>query len=123
MFNYIHNTPCRRLFSLAWYDDITYKVDKATGLSKALPQSCCNGSSCQSAEPEVLQKNPFINIIPTKHTETDREQIFYHTAALKTWKKETSKHLWQKERIEKSMPHSLIMLDNCLFAIAKSADL
>lgn len=123
IFNYIHNAPCRRLFSLAWYDDMTYAADETTGLAKALPIPCCNGPSCNSAEPEFLQREPFINTLPTKYTEADQEWIAYRTAALKNWRKETSERMWKEEGVNKPMPHSLIMSDNCLLALAKNADL
>lgn len=54
IFYYTHIVPCQRLFSLAWYDDITYALDTKSSLSKALFISCCNRPSCQNIEPEFL---------------------------------------------------------------------
>lgn len=72
-FDYIHRAPCRRLFSLAWYDDMTYAINEATGLRKDLPTACCNGPSCKSTDPEFLQREPFIETPPIKYSETDRK--------------------------------------------------
>lgn len=51
IFDYIHVAKCRRLFTLAWYDDKTYTPSN-DGLTKALPILYCNGSSCKSKNPE-----------------------------------------------------------------------
>lgn len=83
IFDYIHNALYRRLFLLVWYDDMTNKVDD-NSLSKTLPTLYCNRSSCQSAKPDILQREPFIDNIPIKYTEIDQEWIAYQTATLKT---------------------------------------
>lgn len=49
----MHNAFYQGFFLLAWYNDITYKVDD-NGLSKAFPILYCNKSSCQSAKLDVL---------------------------------------------------------------------
>lgn len=54
IFNYIYYAPYQYLFSLAWYDDIIYKVDNIIDLSKAFPEPCCNKSSYQSAKPKLF---------------------------------------------------------------------
>lgn len=105
---------------MAWYDDITYALDTESGLGKALPTSCCNAPSCQSIEPEFLQREPFIDSSPTKYTETDREWFAYRTVALKKWRLETSQQLWVNKGVERNMPPGLIMSDDCLAALAKS---
>lgn len=45
IFDYMYNTLGQQLFLLAWYDDMTYRVDKITSPSKLFPQLYCNGSS------------------------------------------------------------------------------
>lgn len=40
---------------------------------------------------------------------------------MKTWKKETLKRLWNEERVEQSIFHSLVILDNCLLTLVKNA--
>lgn len=92
-FDYIHCALYRRLFSLAWYNDMTYTINKVTGFGKDLPTPCCNGFNHKNTEPEFLQRELFINIAPTKYSKSDWEWIAYQTATLKTWKKETSKYL------------------------------
>lgn len=50
------------------------------------------------------------------------EWIVYQTTILKVWRKEISEHLVKKKGVNRPiMLHSLIMLDNCLFALAKNA--
>lgn len=34
IFHYIYNAFYQQYFSLAWYDNMTYKIDKTIGLSK-----------------------------------------------------------------------------------------
>lgn len=97
-----------------------YVINEATGFGKDLPTSCCNSSSCKSTELEFLQKKFFIKIPSTKYSKTDWEWIVYQTAALKIEKKETSEYLWKQEGVDRLMPHNLIMLDNCLLALAKN---
>lgn len=92
-FDYIYCALYRRLFSLAWYNDMTYAINKITGFGIDLPTSCCNRFNYKNTEPEFLQRELFINIAPTKYSKSDREWITYQTATLKTWKKETSKYL------------------------------
>lgn len=78
IFDYIHVAPCRRLFSLTWYEDTTYASPTAV-----LPTQCCNGSKCQSAEPDFLKRQPFIENTFTASTENDRKWFACRTAALK----------------------------------------
>lgn len=70
IFDYIYVARCRQLFSLAWYNDITYAEQK-DGLTKPLPTPCCNGPSCLSPEPEFMQKKPFISSFSVKFSEID----------------------------------------------------
>lgn len=70
-FDYIYYVFCQRFFSLAWYNDITYAINKATKLRKNLPTLCCNGPSCKSTEPKFLQREPFIEIFLIKYLEID----------------------------------------------------
>lgn len=57
IFDYIHVARHRRLFSLAWYNYLTYN-DKVTSdepiFKKPLPETCCNGASYNSPELEYL---------------------------------------------------------------------
>lgn len=127
IFDYIHVARCRRLFSLAWYDDMTY-ADKEmlddSIMKKALPLACCNGPSCMSPEPEFLHREPFIEPTVTKYTESDREWMAYRTVALKKWRKETADRVWLEQGVEEDeeLPDNLIMDDDCLIALAKSGD-
>lgn len=73
IFEYIHVARYRRLFSLAWYNDITYTMSDDAGITKPLPILCCNGPDGLSAKPDYLKREPFIDLTPTKFTETDRE--------------------------------------------------
>lgn len=100
---------------------MTYAINKATKLGKNLPTPCCNGPSCKSTKPEFLQRELFIEIFPTKYLETNWEWIAYQTTALKNWRKETLECLLKKERVDKPIPYSLIILDNCLLTLAKNA--
>lgn len=97
-----------------------YAINKATRLGKDLPTPCCNGLSYKSTEPKFLQKEPFIDISLTKYLEIHQEWIAYQTAALKNWKKETSKRLWKEERVDKPIVYSQIMLDKCQLILAKN---
>ena len=70
IFDYIHTAKCRRLFSLAWYDDKTYKVN-ADSSSKALPRLYCNASDCNSEDPECLKRAFFVNTSAVRYIEAD----------------------------------------------------
>lgn len=67
---------------------MTYTINETIKLGKDLPIPYCNGPSCKSIKPEILQKELFIDIFSTKYSETDQEWITYETATLKDWKKE-----------------------------------
>lgn len=121
LFDYIHAAKCRRLFSLAWYKDLTY-APNADRISKALPKLCCNGPSCNSKEPDFLERPPFIDTTPAKFNETAREWIAYRTAELKKWRKATSKSFWLEQKVDAEIPDTLLMSDACLVALAKAAD-
>lgn len=70
IFDYIYVVKCRRLFSLAWYDDQTYVLANDTGTTPPLPTLCCNGPGCQSEDPEFLKRDPFVEIETIKYIET-----------------------------------------------------
>lgn len=115
---------CRRLFSLTWYDDITYASNKINGITtKLLPTICYNGSGCQSIKPEFLEREQLFEVTSSKYSESEREWIVFRTLGLQKWREETSKRLWRKEGIEHDMPVSIIMSDICLMAIAKNANI
>lgn len=126
IFDYINIARCRRLFSLACYDDLTYAQKKGPQSKKALPTSCCNGPSCNSPEPEYLQREPFIEQATViKYTEADLEWIACRIAGLNQWRKETSRRLWLQEGLDadaENIPDSLIMPDTCLLALAKDGE-
>lgn len=122
IFEYIHVARCRRLYALAWYDDMTYahnNDDSGAIATKALPQLCCNGSSCQSQEPDFMKRDFFIDTSTPKYTETDREWIACRSSALKVWRKETSDRLWSAAGVTRSMSDTLLMPDAYLAALAK----
>ena len=123
IFDYIHVARCRRLFSLAWYDDMTYAQSGDSSPTKALPIPCCNGPSCNSTESYYTQREPFLNTAIAKATEADREWMACRTLALKQWRTETSIRLWNAAGVKKAMPESLVMPDCCLIALAKSRGL
>lgn len=71
IFDYIHVTCCQRLFSLAWYNDLTYVQSKDVSYTKELSVPYCNGPSCNSTEPDYIQREPFINTTTPTTTEVD----------------------------------------------------
>lgn len=119
IFDYIHAAKYRRLFFLAWYDDLTY-IPKNDDVDKLPPMFCCNGSGCQSEEPPYLHCDPFVDSNPTKFLEADRKWIACQTDKLKSWRKEKSKQVWIAEGIKINMPDKLITSDSCLLALAKN---
>ncbi|MCJ1348467.1 hypothetical protein MMC31_006699 [Peltigera leucophlebia] len=128
IFDYIHVARCKRLFSLAWYGDMTYAEETLhnnpsqlleTPSRKALPEFCYNGPSCKSQEPDYILREPFINTVPTKHTEAEREWIACRTAGLKSWRKEASLCLLSEKVVKLEMPNNALMSDSCLMALAK----
>ena len=121
IFNYIHITKCQNSFSLDWYDDNTYAPSKE-GLIKSLPKLCCNGSSCQSPNPDYFHCTPFIGSTILKYKEADREWITFRNEELKKWRTRKSIPFWSDQEVEKEMPDSLLMPDACLLALAKHGD-
>lgn len=105
---------------MAWYDDLTYAQSEDGSSPKALPTSCCNGPSCNSVEPDYIQREPFIDTTTAKVTEVDREWVACRTLALKQWRTETSDRLWRELGVTEAMPESLIMPDCCLASLATS---
>lgn len=91
IFDYIHVAQCRRLFSFAWYDDMTYAAneDLETPI-KALPVTSCNSPGYQSNEPKLLKRKLFIETLPIKFSKFDREWFTFCTLALKKWRRKTS---------------------------------
>lgn len=73
IFEYIHVARCRRLFSLVWYDDMTYARTDDAGVTTPLPTLCCNGPDCLFVESDYLRREPFIDLTPANYTEIDRE--------------------------------------------------
>ena len=71
IFDYIHIACCQRLFSLAWYNDLTYAQSEDISPPKELPVLCCHGPSCNSIEPDYIQRESFINITTPTTTEVD----------------------------------------------------
>lgn len=55
IFDYIYVAKYQKLFSLAWYDDITYAQSENSSFIKVLPISCCNGPNCHFTEPYYTQ--------------------------------------------------------------------
>lgn len=70
IFDYIHFAKCTQLFSLAWYDDLTY-APKNNDVGKPLPVFCCNSSGCQPEELSYLNRAHFVDSNPTKFSEAD----------------------------------------------------
>lgn len=86
IFDYIYNAQYRKLFSLAWYDDMTYKLSPDKAAIKPLLILCYNDPACQSPEPDYLKKEPFIDSTPNKLSKAERRWIACRTAVLKKWK-------------------------------------
>lgn len=120
LFNYIHAAQCRKLFFLAWYNDLTYTLN--VDGSKTLPELCCNGPSCNSKEHDFLERPPFINTTPAKFNEATREWIAYRTAELRKWRKATLKSFWLEQNVETEIPDTLLMSDACLVTLVKAAN-
>lgn len=120
IFDYIHVAKCRRLFSLNWYNDSTYGHGNEAS-TKLLPTLCCNGSGCNSKDPEYLEREPFVKPVAIKYSEADREQIACRSAILTKWQKAKSQALWREDDLD-GMPESLLMSDQCLLALAKEGE-
>lgn len=116
IFDCIHVAKCRRLFSLAWYDNETY-----VSPSTALPTPCCNGPSCNSEDPEYLQRASLVNTAPVRYTEIEREWMAFMTSELKKWRKAKSKAYWLDQGVEDEMPESVLMTNDCLMALVKKS--
>lgn len=99
---------------------MTYAQSEDT---KELPVPCCNGPSCNSVEPDFIQREPFMDTTNPPITEADREWIVCQTLELKRWRTETSTRFWEASGVKKRMPEGLTMPDNCLVALAKSGGL
>lgn len=118
IFDYMHVAKCRRLFSLAWYDDLTYGNRPS---SKPLPTLCCNASGCLSEDPDFLKREPFVKPVTVKYSEAEREWIACRFAALTEWRKEKSEAVWSKDGLD-GMPESLLMSDQCLSSLSKEGE-
>lgn len=101
IFDYIHVARCRRLFSLAWYEDLTYAQSDDLSSPTALPIPCCNGLSCNLIEPSYTPRELFVDTTTKKATEADREWMACRTLALKQWRTETSTRLWNAAGVHK----------------------
>lgn len=99
---------------------MTYAQSKDT---KELPVPCCNGPSCNLVEPDFITRELFIDTTNPLITETDQEWMACQTLKFKKWRTKTSTRYWKVSRVKKGMPKGLIMLDNCLVALAKSSGL
>lgn len=125
IFDYIHVAQCQRLFSLAWYDDLTYSSKK--GLNhQPLSLAYCNGPNCKNIEPDYMNREPFISTTLTKLTESDQEWIFCRTIALKKWRSQISTYQWLELGVnakEKDIPDGAIMSETCLTALVKQGEL
>ena len=125
IFDYIHIAKYRRLFFLAWYDNLTYAQsnDSFAPAAAALLIACCNGLSYRSTEPSYIQRKPFIDMTTTKTTEADREWMACRTLALKQWRTEVCTRLWNGAGVKNTISESLVMLNCCLVALVKSEGL
>lgn len=61
---------CKRFFSLAWYNNLTYASNKDF-TSKVLLVNCFNKPSCQSIELSYIQLDLIIHIAISKVIEID----------------------------------------------------
>lgn len=119
IFDYIHIAWYRRLFSLAWYDDMIY-VEQKNGLTKPLPRLYYNNPNCLSPKPEFMQKKPFILSSSAKFSKINWEWIACQTLGFKKWCKETAIKIWHIKEMVEDILDNLIMHDDCLIALAKS---
>ena len=121
IFDYIYVAKCQKLFSLAWYDYLTYAQSNDSSTSAiALPTTCCNRLSCSSRELLYTQQEPFIDTTTTKITGANQVWIKCRTLALKQWRTKTTTQLWNIAGVTRSTPKNLILSDCCLIALAKS---
>lgn len=94
IFDYIYVARCQRLFSLAWYDNLTYaQGDDSSTPAVALLIPCYNSPNCSSTEPLYILRESFIDTTITKTTEADRKWMVCRTLALKEWRTKTSTRL------------------------------
>lgn len=114
----MHVAKCRRLFSLAWYDDLTYGDGPS---SKPLSTLCCNVSECLSDDLDFLKREPFVKPVTVKYSEAERELIACRFAALTEWRKEKSEAVWSKDGLD-GMPESLLMLYQYLSSLSKDGE-
>ncbi len=69
---YIHIAQYQRFYTLTWYDDLTYTQNNDNfGVTKALPQLCYNGPSCQSEKSEFMKQDFIIDTSTPKFTKND----------------------------------------------------
>lgn len=119
IFDYIHAAKYKRLFSLAWYDNLTYLL-KNNDVGKPLPVFCCNGSGCQLKELLYLYCNFFVDLNPTKFLKADWKWIVCQTDKLKSWRKEKSQQVWIAKEIKTNMPDKQIISNSCFLALIKN---
>ncbi len=70
---YIYSVKCKRLFSLAWYDNSTYAPQNSDKAGKSLPTFYYNRSSCKSKKLIYLHQDLFVHSNHIKYLETDRK--------------------------------------------------
>lgn len=107
----------RRLFSLAWYNNLTYAQNKDS-TSKVLPITCCNRPSSNSIKPDYIKQKLFIDTTTLKFLEVDQEWIDCCTSKLKKRRTETS--IWVLSGIKRAISESCIMPNSCLATMSKS---
>lgn len=120
IFDYIFVAKCCRVFSLNWYDDSTYGNNNIAN-TKPLPILYCNGSGCNLKDPEYLEREPFVKPVAIKYLEADREWIVSRSDTLTKWRKAKSEAVWRENDLY-GMLESLLMSDQCLFALTKKGE-
>ena len=89
IFNYIHVTPCHRVFLLTWYDNITY-TKNVNGSMLALPTFYYNRHNYNSILPNFLSREAFIDVSLITYMEVDREWVACQMVKLQKWHKQVA---------------------------------
>lgn len=85
IFDYIHVAKCHRVFSLNWYNDSTYGNGNEASI-KPLAILCCNGSGCNSKDPEYLERELFVKLVAIKYLKADGKWIACRSHMLTKWR-------------------------------------
>lgn len=77
-----------------------------------------NGSGCNLKNLKYLERKLFVKLVAIKYLNANKEWIVCRSNTLAKWRKAKSKAVWREDDLN-TMPKSLLMSDQCLFALAK----